>query len=132
MPQESLQIYSGWPWGEHREQGALSLSHENDHEGKENWKALPKDSCFHSMDTFTDHLLKVNTGPGGFLTAPHPQAWLWSSPCLCLDLCDGSRGRTDPSPLATVIPEAAEGLRDVCAATPNNPLHPILHLDIDQ
>lgn len=64
MPQEILQLYTEWSWGEQREQGALSLSHENDHERKENWKALPKDSCFDSMDTFTDYLLKVKPGSG--------------------------------------------------------------------
>ena len=56
---------------------------------------------------------------GPSLAAPHSQVWLWSSPCPCLGLSDGSKGRTGPSPVASLSSsEFAEGLRGMCVQSP--------------
>lgn len=54
-----FQVCPGLPWGEIGDQGAPSLSHESDHKEEEDWEELPKDACFHSMDTFVYHLPKA-------------------------------------------------------------------------
>ena len=85
MPQ-IFQVYPGLPWGENGDQGASSLSHESDHKKEEDWEALPRDACFHRVDTFVYHLPKASPSKleaeswgigilGPSLTAPHSQIY---------------------------------------------------------
>lgn len=101
MPQETLQVYSGLPWAERREQEASSLIVRVTRRGRRIGRCCPRTPAITAQ---TLCLLFTKSKPGAqelgiwglSLTAPHSQVWLWFVLASAWSCKVGAGGRKCP------------------------------------